>query len=139
MNYKDESVRDLQRIYTNRITEIPIERPIAEVIERPTTNTSIDEKVNNYLYDRRYNVVSPDASASNTHTRKESTISHPGGSMKKMRLSYLSPKGAEERRLPSSVIKPVPAPAQLRVESTVQKVQIIDDYNEIAPISSDDN
>ena len=59
--------------------------------------------------------------------------------MKKMRLSYLSPKGAEERRLPSSVIKPVPAPAQLRVESTVQKVQIIDDYNEIAPISSDDN
>ena len=76
-----------------------------EVLEtnRPTTNTSMldtDEKGKavNYLYDRRYNMVSSEDGAANSHAHMRSLppVSHPGGSMKKMKLSYLSPKGADE-------------------------------------------
>ena len=86
-------------------------------------------------------MVSPDAAAKANSRMGKSLISHPGGSMKKMRLSYLSPKGADDARQLSSTIKPVPPPEPLRVYGKpVQKVQIVDDYNnEIAPISSDDN
>ena len=41
VSYKEESVKDLQRLYASRITEIPVNRPIQEVTERTATATSI--------------------------------------------------------------------------------------------------
>ena len=37
-------------------------------------------------------------STSRSQTIKEWNVSHPGGSMKKIRPSYISPKGVDDRR-----------------------------------------
>ena len=108
MNYKEESVKDLQRLYASRITEIPANRPIQEVTERTATTASmVANEQANYLYDRRYNMVpsSEGTSNSKSHTFKESSVTHPGGSMKKMKLSYISPKGNEDRKFQCSNTK----------------------------------
>ena len=43
-------------------------------------------------------VPSEGAATSTSLTIKEPSVSHPGGSMKKMKLSYISPKGVDDRK-----------------------------------------
>ena len=60
-----------------------------------TASLKISDQEGNYSL-RNYNTISLN-NASDSNSVKRADGSHPGGSMKKMRLSYLSPKGPDQK------------------------------------------
>ena len=67
------------------------------MLNRPesTASLKVSDQEGNYSL-RNYNTVSLN-NVSDSNSVKRANGSHPGGSMKKMRLSYLTPKGPDQK------------------------------------------